>query len=113
MEGKRQVSRDLEHYNLDLILSIGYRVNSKRGTQFRQWATQRLKEHLVKGYTLNEERLKQLKDGFSQLERTVQLIQQSGQADSLKIDEAKGLRSWLTALYPNMIRKSSCPLMRD
>src|SRR5579885_1518855 len=49
-EGKRQVSRQVLHYNLDAILSVGYRVNSKRGTQFRQWATQRLKEFLVKGY---------------------------------------------------------------
>ncbi len=55
------------------------------------WATQRLADHLVKGYTLNQGRLKQLKDGFFQLEKTVKLIQQSGQADSLKIDEAKGL----------------------
>ena len=45
-EGKKQVYRELDHYNLDLILSVGYRVNSKRGTQFRQWATQRLKDYL-------------------------------------------------------------------
>lgn len=51
-------------YNLDVIISIGYRVNSKRGTQFRQWATQRLKDHLVKGYTLNEKRLQQVVQTF-------------------------------------------------
>ena len=53
-EGKRVISRKVELYNLDVIISLGYRVKSKRGTQFRQWATQRLKDHLVKGYTLNE-----------------------------------------------------------
>ena len=46
-EGNREVERTIEYYNLDAILSTGYRVNSKRGTQFRQWATQRLKEHLI------------------------------------------------------------------
>ncbi|MEY3927676.1 MAG: hypothetical protein RJA97_683 [Bacteroidota bacterium] len=58
-EGQRSVSRTVRHYNLDAILSVGYRVNSKRGTQFRQWASQRLKEFLVQGIALNEERLAQ------------------------------------------------------
>jgi hypothetical protein len=53
-EGKRSVKRNLRYYNLDAILSVGYRVNSKRGTQFRQWATQRLKDYLLKGYALNQ-----------------------------------------------------------
>jgi len=57
-EGDRQVRRDLEHYNLDAIISVGYRVNSLRGTQFRIWATQRLGEYLIKGFTLDDERLK-------------------------------------------------------
>ncbi len=56
-EGKREVSREIEHYNLDMIISIGYRVNSIRGTQFRIWATQHLKDFLVKGYAINEKRL--------------------------------------------------------
>lgn len=58
MEGKRQVRRALDHYNLDVILAIGYRVRSHRGTQFRQWATARLSELLVKGFTLDDERIK-------------------------------------------------------
>lgn len=58
MEGNRQVTRDLEYYNLDVIISVGYRVNSIRGTQFRIWATQRLREYLIKGFTLDDERLK-------------------------------------------------------
>lgn len=57
-EGIRQVSRELEHYNLDAIISVGYRVNSLRGTQFRIWATQRLREYLVKGFVLDDDRLK-------------------------------------------------------
>ncbi len=58
VEGKREVARDVAHYNLDIILAIGYRVRSARGTQFRQWATATLKEYLVKGFVLNDERLK-------------------------------------------------------
>jgi hypothetical protein len=58
-EGSRQVSRAVEHYNLDVIISVGYRVKSHRGTQFRQWATQRLREYIVKGFALDDERLKQ------------------------------------------------------
>jgi prophage maintenance system killer protein len=58
-EGNRQVTRDRDHYNLDMIISVGYRVNSKRGIQFRQWATVRLKDYLIQGYAINEERLKQ------------------------------------------------------
>jgi hypothetical protein len=56
-EGNRTVHRDIAHYNLDVILAIGYRVRSHRGTQFRQWATERLREYLVKGFTMDDERL--------------------------------------------------------
>lgn len=58
-EGEREVTRDVEYYNLDVIISVGYRVKSHRGTQFRIWATQRLREYIVKGFTLDDERLKQ------------------------------------------------------
>lgn len=57
-EGARQVARDIEHYSLPAILAVGYRVRSPRGTQFRQWATARLTEFLVKGFTMDDERLK-------------------------------------------------------
>jgi len=57
-EGSRQVTREIEHYSLPVILAVGYRVRGHRGTQFRQWATARLEEYLVKGYTLDSERLK-------------------------------------------------------
>lgn len=58
-EASRKVARDVKHYNLDAILAIGYRVRSDRGTQFRIWATERLREYLIKGFTLDDERLKQ------------------------------------------------------
>ncbi|MHB8579161.1 MAG: virulence RhuM family protein [Ignavibacteriaceae bacterium] len=57
-EGQRQVMRDVEFYNLDAILSVGYRVNSAQATHFRIWATERLKEYIIKGYTMNDEKLK-------------------------------------------------------
>ena len=58
LEGTREVAREVEHYSLPAILAIGYRVRSRRGTQFRQWATARLSEYLVKGFTMDDERLK-------------------------------------------------------
>jgi hypothetical protein len=57
-EGERQVSRAIEHYSLDAVLAAGYRVRSSRGTQFRRWATERLREYLVKGFVMDDERLK-------------------------------------------------------
>lgn len=62
-EGKRQVERDVAHYNLDVVISVGYRVKSHRGVQFRIWATQRLREYLVKGFALDDERLKRAGGG--------------------------------------------------
>jgi len=58
-EGKRQISRGIEYYNLEAIIAVGYRVRSHRGTQFRQWATERLNEFLIKGFVLDDERLKE------------------------------------------------------
>lgn len=63
-EGNRQVSRELEHYNLDMIISVGYRVNSKNATKFRQWASRILKEYLIKGFVLDDERLKGERYGY-------------------------------------------------
>ncbi len=59
-EGSRNVRRQVNFYNLDMILSVGYRVNTRRGTQFRIWATQQLREYLVRGYVVHERRLQQL-----------------------------------------------------
>jgi death-on-curing family protein len=83
-EGKRSVSRKIEYYNLDVIISVGYRVKSIQGTQFRQWATQRLKEHLVNGYSINKQRLEQL-------HLTLELIKLSSNNEDLNLNEAKGL----------------------
>ena len=58
LEGNREVTRNIEFYNLDVIISVGYRVKSLRGTQFRRWATERLKEYMIKGFAMDDERLK-------------------------------------------------------
>jgi prophage maintenance system killer protein len=83
VKGKTQ-AKEVTHYNLDVIISVGYRVKSRRGTQFRQWATQRLKEYLVQGYAINQKRLKQL-------QKVVEVIQQSGKTDNVQLAEARGL----------------------
>lgn len=72
-EGNRKVSRNIKFYNLDAILSVGYRVNSKRGTQFRQWATQRLKDYLLKGYALNN-RMNRIEDNVQAINEKVNQI---------------------------------------
>jgi len=82
LEVARQVTREIEHYNLDAILAVGYRVRSLRGTQFRQWATARLSEYLVKGFTLDDERLKNppgkgQKDYFDELLERIRDIRSS------------------------------------
>lgn len=75
---------ETQYYNLDVIISVGYRVKSKRGTQFRMWATQVLRQHLVEGYTLNRKRL-------DELHRTVQLITGSLPTEELNLTEARGV----------------------
>ena len=72
-EGNRIITRKIKFYNLDAILSVGYRVNSKRGTQFRQWATQRLKDYLIKGYSINN-RINRLEDHLVGLTKKVDQI---------------------------------------
>ncbi len=63
-EGRRNVKRLIEHYNLDMIISVGYRVNSHVGVHFRRWATERLREYIIKGFVLDDARLKQARDGY-------------------------------------------------
>lgn len=96
-EGKRKVNRKIEYYNLDVIISVGYRVKSKRGTQFRQWATQRLKDYLVQGYAINKNRLKEkqqeveyLKTGIRILSRAIEQQATAEDSEMLKVF-AKGL----------------------
>lgn len=80
-EGKREVERDVAFYNLEMILAIGYRVRSHRGTQFRKWATERLNEYLVKGFTMDDERLKDMRnfgeDYFDELLERIRDIRSS------------------------------------
>src|SRR5437667_8407339 len=84
-EGGREVAREVEFFNLDAILSVGYRVNSKRGTQFRIWATRTLREHLLRGYTLNEARLAER--GLSEIDQAVALLARTLTTRSLVTDE--------------------------
>ena len=87
-EGRRRVRRTLKHYNLDAIISVGYRVNSKRSVRFRQWATRTLRDHLIHGFTLNERRLgerglREAQDTLALLVRTLQsqsLVNETGEA---------------------------------
>ena len=91
IEGSRKVTRTLDFYNLDMIISIGYRVNSNKATQFRIWATQRLKDYLVKGYTLNEKRLNELNYKYSELQNAIKLASNAGNVENLSSNEAKGI----------------------
>ncbi len=88
-EGNRQVSRSVEHYNLDVIISVGYRVKSHRGTQFRIWATQRLREYIVKGFAMDDERLKRAGGGnyFEELLARIRDIRSSEKVFCLKVLE--------------------------
>lgn len=86
----------VEHFNLDVIISVGYRVKSKRGTQFRIWANKVLKDHIVKGYTLNEQRLRQQQNQLTQIQQTLLLFQQTANDEELKLGEAKGLLALIT-----------------
>lgn len=73
-EGRRRVERTVRFYNLDVVISVGYRVKSTRGTQFRIWATQVLKDHILKGYTLNEKRLQAQVARLKELQNAVDLM---------------------------------------
>src|ERR1700733_561999 len=88
-EGGREVSREIEFYNLDVIISVGYRVKSHRGTQFRIWATQRLREYIIKGFTMDDERLKQGGGGnyFDELLTRIRDIRSSEKAFWRKVLE--------------------------
>src|SRR3989344_4687067 len=77
-EGKKQVERDVNFYNLDVIISVGYRVKSLRGTQFRIWATQTLRDYIIKGFAVNETQLKENQiTKLKELETAHKLIQQA------------------------------------
>lgn len=87
-EGQRSVSRTIKHYNLDAIISVGYRVNSKRGTQFRQWATGVLRDHLMHGWTLDRARFEH---NAAELEAALELVKKTAQSPDLIAETARGL----------------------
>lgn len=87
-EGKRQVNRKIKYYNLDAIISVGYRVKSANATKFRIWATARLKDYLLTGYAINQKRLAQ--NAF-ELEQALALIQKTAQSTALTLESGRGL----------------------
>nr|WP_163500911.1 virulence protein RhuM/Fic/DOC family protein [Halomonas socia] len=87
-EGSRQVTRAIEHYNLDVIISVGYRVKSQQGTRFRQWATRTLREHLTRGWTLNQQRFE---ENARELEAALGLVRKAAQSPALDTDSGRGL----------------------
>ena len=90
-EGNRQVERIRNCYNLDVIISVGYRVKSQRGTQFRIWATNVLKNHLIEGYSINQKRLQENKDKIKELQKTSRIIERLLSQKNLESPEATGL----------------------
>jgi prophage maintenance system killer protein len=115
-EGGREVVREIEYFNLDAILSVGYRVNSKRGTQFRIWATRTLKDHLLRGYTLNEKRLRE--KGLGELEQAVGLLARTLTQNALVTDEGRAVlevvqqytRAWKLLLEYDEGRLAETPI---
>lgn len=88
LEGGRNVTRNLKHYNLDAVISVGYRVKSKHATQFRIWAIGRLKDYLLKGYALNRKRLQQ---NAAELRQALALIQKTAASPDLTVGSGRGL----------------------
>ncbi len=88
-EGNRDISRKIAFYNLDAVISVGYRVISSRATQFRIWATNTLKEYLTKGYVINEKMLKAQQNKIQTLQSTVSLLTRSIQNQISTVDQAQ------------------------
>lgn len=111
----REVVREIEQFNLDAILSVGYRVNSKRGTQFRIWATRTLRDHVLQGYSLNERRLRER--GLAEIEQAVTLLARTLDHHSLVTDEGRAVldvvqqyaRSWRLLLEYDEDRLPEAP----
>lgn len=94
VEGCREVKRRLKHYNLDAIISVGYRVNSKRGVRFRQWVNSVLKQHLIQGYTLNQQRLAEC--GWKQAQQALHLLAHTLEANAMVDDTGLAVLSLIT-----------------
>lgn len=96
LEGKRRVKRQVKLYNLDAILSVGYRVNSKRGTEFRIWANKIIKNYLIKGYLINENLLQNKRQQLAELQQAVRLLGNVMEKRELNSEEATGLLKVIT-----------------
>jgi hypothetical protein len=110
-EGRRDVSRLIDHYSLDAILAVGYRVRSRRGTQFRRWATERLSEYLVKGFTMDDERLKNppvagsgIPDYFDELLERIRDIRASERRMYLRVREIFALAADYEPSDPDCVK---------
>jgi len=90
-EGNRKVKRQIKYYNLDAIISVGYRVNSKRGVLFRKWATQLLKDYLIKGFVINQQKLEKQSEHLAELKETVKILGKAIDYKKLSNDESIGL----------------------
>jgi prophage maintenance system killer protein len=114
-EGGRTVTREVDHYSLDVIISVGYRVNSKRGTQFRIWATRTLRDHVLQGYSINERRLRE--KGLGEIEQAVALLARTLDHQGLVTDEGRAVldvvqqyaRSWRLLLEYDEDRLPEAP----
>lgn len=94
-EGRRKVEREIDFYGLDVIISVGYRIKSRQGTRFRIWANKILKDYLVRGYALNEQRLREQTERIAELRQTLTLFQ-NVLPEGLNLTEAKGLLQVIT-----------------
>ena len=90
-EGKRNVKRKIKYQNLDIIIAVGYRVNSKRGTDFRIWANQIIKDYLIKGYVINQQKLEKQAEQLNELKETIKILGNTLEYNELSNDESKGL----------------------
>lgn len=92
-EGNRTVSRNLIHYNLDMIIAVGYRIKSKVATKFRIWATRTLKDYITKGYVLNEQRLKEKQEQIETLKSALRIIERGFKGEIQNLEQAQQLNS--------------------
>ena len=97
IEGEREVKRDVEYYNLDVIISVGYRVKSKRGTEFRIWANSILKDYLMKGYALDERRFE--KEKLLELVKFIGIAENALNNQAKDLDEARGIFKVLSDIH--------------
>ena len=105
-EGQRSVKRKVEYYNLDVIISVGYRVKSKRGTQFRIWANRILKDYLVQGFAINKKLLQEKTDQLQSLKRVISLQERVLTEYQLNTNETEGLLYVITN-YSKAFKHSS------